>query len=136
MKYMLDTNIIIYIQNHRSPEALNILTHHSPSDICISSITMAELEYGVYKSSRPGQNQIALVTFLSQTKIMPFETKAAVEYGRIRADLSRQGRLIGANDLLIAAHAKALGLTLVTNNTREFSRVKGLKLENWYAESA
>ena len=131
MKYMLDTNIIIYLINHRSEKALKQLTKHKPGDLCISAITMAELEYGVYKSKQKSQNQLALILFLSRIKILPFDSKAATEYGIIRANLSQKGQLIGANDLLIAAHAKAKNLTLITNNTREFQRVKGLKLANW-----
>ena len=104
---------------------------HRPEDYCISSITLAELEVGVYNSARPEQNQLALMTFLARIEVVPFDSEAAREYGIIRADLTRKGNLIGANDLLIAAHAKALDLTLVTNNTREFERVEGLKLENW-----
>ena len=92
---------------------------------------MAELEYGVYKSEQKSQNQLALILFLSRIRILPFDSKAATEYGFIRANLSQKGQLIGANDLLIASHAKAENLILVTNNTREFQRVKGLKLANW-----
>ena len=104
---------------------------HRPEDICISSITLAELEYGVYNSARPSQNQLALMTFLASIPVIPFDADAAREYGIIRADLKKKETLIGANDLLIAAHAKSLDITLVTNNTREFERVEGLKLENW-----
>ena len=131
MKYMLDTNIIIYLVNHRSEKALKQFAKHKPGDLCISAITMAELEYGVYKSKQKSQNQLALILFLSRIKILPFDSKAATEYGIIRANLSQKGQLIGANNLLIAAHAKAKNLTLITNNTREFQRVKGLKLANW-----
>lgn len=131
MKYMLDTNIIAYAKNNRPAQVLERLKQRDPEDICISSITMAELEFGVYHSAKPEQNQVALMLFLSRIQIVPFDVDAAIEYGVIRADLTRKGTLIGANDLLIAAHAKALGLTLVTNNTREFERVEGLKLENW-----
>ena len=99
--------------------------------LCSVGITLAELEFGVYNSARPQQNQLALMAFLARIEVMPFDADAAGAYGMIRADLTRKGRQIGANDLLIAAHAKALGLTLVTNNTREFERVEGLKLENW-----
>ncbi len=131
MKYMLDTNIIAYAKNNRPAQVLERLKQQDPEDICISSITMAELEFGVYHSAKPEQNQVALMLFLSRIQIVPFDVDAAIEYGVIRADLTRKGTLIGANDLLIVAHAKALGLTLVTNNTREFERVEGLKLENW-----
>ena len=131
MRYMLDTNIIAYVKNNRPESVLRQLMEHPPQDYCISSITLAELEFGVYNSARPQQNQLALMAFLARIEVMPFDAYAAGAYGMIRADLTRKGRQIGANDLLIAAHAKALGLTLVTNNTREFERVEGLKLENW-----
>lgn len=131
MRFMLDTNIIAYAKNNRPGTGLKRLTQHNPEDYCISSITLAELEFGVYNSARPEQNQLALLTFLARIELVPFEADAAREYGIIRADLTRKDNLIGANDLLIAAHAKALGLTLVTNNTRQFKRVDGLKLENW-----
>ena len=104
----------------------------SPSDLCISSITLAELEFGVENSSKPERNRLALSLFLSGIEIVPFDEKAAREYGIIRKQLADSGRMIGANDLLIAAHAKSLGLTLVTNNTDEFNRIDGLETENWY----
>ena len=131
MKYMLDTNIIAYAINKRPESVLKRLMQHRMEDMCISAITMAELEYGVFNSSRPDQNRLALLAFLSGIQVQPFDAYAAREYGDIRADLTKKGSLIGANDLLIAAHARALGLTLVTNNTREFDRVAGLKVENW-----
>jgi len=131
MRFMLDTNIIAYAKNNRPETVLKRLMQHSPEDYCISSITLAELEFGVYNSARPEQNQLALVTFLARIKVVPFDVDTAREYGIIRADLTRKSTLIGANDLLIAAHARALDVTLVTNNTREFERVDGLKLENW-----
>ena len=131
MKYMLDTNIIIYLKNSRSEKVLERFLSHQPEEMCISAITMAELEYGVYRSAKPSQNQIALVTFLARIKIVPFDTDSAIEYGKIRARLNRRGEPIGANDLLIGASAKARGLTLVTNNMREFERIDGLKVENW-----
>ena len=131
MRYMLDTNIIAYAINKRPETVLNRLTAHDPQDICISAITMAELEYGVCRSSRPNQNRLALMAFLARIRVLPFGVDAAREYGSIRAVLAGRGTPIGGNDLLIAAHARALGLTLVTNNTREFERVEGLQLENW-----
>ena len=131
MKYMLDTNIVAYIRNNRPETVLDRFRQYKPEDICISSITMAELEYGVCNSSRPEQNRIALMMLLSDISIVPFDANAAIEYGAIRYDLKKNGTPIGANDLLIAAHARSLGLTLITNNTREFERVEGLKLENW-----
>jgi tRNA(fMet)-specific endonuclease VapC len=131
IRYMLDTNMIAYAKNRRPEWVLRRLLQHDPSEICISAITMAELEYGVCHSSMPGRNRLALMMFLSGIAIMPFETDAALTYGEIRHRLKIQGNIIGANDLLIAAHAKSLGLTLVTHNTGEFSRVEGLQLEDW-----
>lgn len=131
MKYMLDTNIVVFAKNNMPEVVLERLSRLELGEMCISSIALAELEYGVFNSSDPNSNQMALVLFLSCIDIVPFDDNAAIEYGRIRADLKRKGTPIGANDLLIAAHAKSLGLTLVTHNTREFARVEGLDLEDW-----
>ncbi len=131
IKYMLDTNMIAYAKNRRPAVVLEHLLQHDPSEICISSITIAELEYGVYNSSKPEQNRTALMMFLSGITVIPFDTDASFEYGKIRYGLKTKGTLIGGNDLLIAAHAKSLDLTLVTHNTREFSRVEGLLIEDW-----
>ena len=131
MKYMLDTNIIAYARNQRPEEVLLRFRSYRPEDLCISAITMAELEYGVSNSSWPERNRLALLTFLSGIEILPFDASAAKEYGQIRYELKKKGQPIGANDLLIAAHAKSLALTLITNNTKEFSKVEGLNLENW-----
>ena len=131
MKYMLDTNIIAYAINKRPAAVLRRMMEHRPEELCISAITMAELEYGASNSSRPDQNRLALLTFLALIQIMPFDGRAAREYGDIRFALSKVRKLTGGNGLLIAAHAKSLGLTLVTNNLREFERVEGLLLENW-----
>jgi tRNA(fMet)-specific endonuclease VapC len=131
MKYMLDTNVCVYIIRNKSPKLLQKLAQHSPSDVCISSITAAELQYGVHKSSQPDQNQQALDQFLIPLAIMDFNHRAALEYGRTRAYLERSGTSIGALDTLIAAHALAEGLTLVTSNVGEFSRVPGLSMVDW-----
>ena len=131
MRYMLDTNIVIYAKNNRPEEVLKKFKKYEPSDLCVSAITMAELEYGVFNSSKPKQNRLALLAFLSNIEIIPFDDKAAIEYGRIRYELKTKGQLIGANDLLIAAHVKSLGYTLITNNSKEFGKVKGLKTINW-----
>ena len=131
IRYMLDTNMIAYAKNRRPESVLQRLLQHDPSEICISAITMAELEYGVCHSSMPGQNRLALMMFLSGITLLPFGTDAALAYGEIRHRLKIRGNIIGANDLLIAAHARSLGLTLVTHNTREFSRIEGLQLEDW-----
>lgn len=131
MQFMLDTNMVIYIIKHKPASVLERFQEHDPSEFCISAITLAEMQYGISKSSRPEKNQFALLSFLSNIAVLPFDDKAAVEYGDIRADLERKGTPIGANDMLIAAHARALGFTVVTNNIKEFIRIRGLKLENW-----
>lgn len=131
IRYMLDTNMIAYARNRRPACVLERLLKHEPSEISISSITMAKLEYGVFNSSKPQQNRTALLMFLSGISILPFDTAASLEYGEIRHHLKTKGILIGGNDLLIVAHARALGLTLVTHNTKEFSRVPNLLIEDW-----
>ena len=131
MKYMLDTNIIAYAVNRRIPRVLEKIREHLPEGLCISAVTMAELEFGICNSSRPEQNRLALMLFLSPIDVLPFDGLAAAHYGTIRADLKRRGEPIGANDLLIAAHARSLGLTLVSNNLKEFDKVEGLFTENW-----
>lgn len=103
----------------------------NPGDICISSITYAELVHGVEKSQAKEKNRIALMLLLSEIQILPFDDVSAQTYGIIKADLQKRGTPIGPLDTLIAAHAKSLGLILVTNNTREFSRVDELQLEDW-----
>ena len=131
MKYMLDTDICIYVIKKKPDRVLAALHAGVQEGIAISAITLAELEYGVEASAHVEKNTLALNQFLSIMSILPFEDKAAVEYGKIHADLRRKGMLIGSMDMLIAAHAKSKGLILVTNNIREFERVEGLKLENW-----
>ena len=131
IRYMLDTNMIAYAKNRRPIKILEHLLLHDPSEISISSITMAELEYGIFHSSKPDQNRVALMMFLSGITVLPFDADAALEYGEIRHLLQIHGALIGGNDMLIAAHAKAAKLILVTHNTREFSRIDGLHLEDW-----
>jgi tRNA(fMet)-specific endonuclease VapC len=131
MKYMLDTNICVYLIK-KKPENLLIQLHTYMGDgISISAITLAELIHGVEASAYPEKNTIALNQFLSIVEILPFDDEAAAEYGKICATLRRQGTPIGTMDMLIAAHAKAKGLIIVTNNIREFERVKGLEIENW-----
>lgn len=131
MKYMLDTSIVIYVIKHKPESVLQKFQSLEPSDFCISSITLAEIEYGISKSSRPDRNRFAFDMFISGIDILSFDDAAASEYGPIRAGLERKGTPIGPNDMLIAAHAKSLGFTIVTNNVREFERVEGLKVENW-----
>ena len=131
MKYMLDSDICVYIIKQSPKEVLNNLHAKKADGVCISSITLAELEYGAHKSAYPEKNTLALHKILAILTVLPFDDVAACEYGKIRADLERKGTPIGSLDTQIAAHAKALDITLVTNNTREFNRVEGLTIENW-----
>jgi tRNA(fMet)-specific endonuclease VapC len=131
MKVMLDTNICIYLIKQQPPSVLERFLSHPVGDIGISSITVAELEYGASKSRHAAKNRIALDEFVSPLDVTSFDCEAAAVYGRIRAALEAKGTPIGAMDLLIAAHALSLGVRLVTNNAREFRRVPGLKVENW-----
>ena len=131
MRYMLDTNICIYAIKHKPEQVFMRLQEHDPIDICISSVTYAELVHGVEKSKAIEKNRVALALLLANIEIMNFDSLAAESYGEIRADLEKEGTPIGPLDMMIAGHAKALGYTVVTNNTKEFERVKGLTLENW-----
>lgn len=130
MKYMLDTNTCIFAMKQRG-EVLRKLLLHDPDEICISSITYAELCCGVEKSQRQEQNRIALLLFLSEITILPYDAKAAEEYGKIRASLELSGTPIGPMDMLIASHAKATGTAIVTNNLKEFRRIPALEVEDW-----
>lgn len=131
MKYLLDTDICIYIIKKKPDKILRRLLKMRPEDIGISSITLSELEYGVQKSGNPERNRIALIEFLAPVDILHYDDMAAIEYGKIRTYLERQGKIIGSMDLLIASHASALGRALVTNNIKEFRRVPGLRVVNW-----
>jgi tRNA(fMet)-specific endonuclease VapC len=131
MKLMLDTDICIYLIKQHPPSALEQFLTHPVGDIGISSITVAELEYGVSKSLHATKNRTALAQFLSPLEVASFDREAAAAYGRLRATLERKGMPIGSMDLLIAAHALSLAVRLVTNNAREFRRVPGLRVENW-----
>jgi tRNA(fMet)-specific endonuclease VapC len=129
--WLLDTNICIYLIKKKPPRVLDRLRMLDVSDVAISSITLAELEFGVAKSGRPEENANALAAFIAPLEILPFDEVAASCYGPIRADLERRGTPIGSLDLLIAAHALSHDCTLVTNNEQEFSRIHGLRIENW-----
>ena len=129
--FLLDTNICIYIIKKKPVDVLKILKTKSKNDIYVSSITIAELEYGVAKSQFPEKNRLALIEFLSIFNILPFDDTDAVEFGLIKTDLEKKGRIIGPMDLLISAQAKSKKLILVTNNIKEFERVEGIKIENW-----
>ena len=131
MKYMLDTNICIYVIRQKPAAVVQKFLEHDPNEICVSAITHAELMYGVEKSQFPERDLTALMLFLSSISVLEFDLKAAMAYGKIRAGLERNGTPVGAMDMLIAAHAQSEGITLVTNNTREFSRINDLQIENW-----
>lgn len=136
MQYLLDTNICIYLIKQKPPKVLARFQTLPPSEIGLSSITVAELEYGVAKSQQPEKNRSALMQFLIALEIVEFDQAAASAYGAIRSDLERRGLVIGAMDMLIAAHAMSLNVTLVTNNLREFSHIPNLLLENWAESTA
>jgi tRNA(fMet)-specific endonuclease VapC len=129
--WLLDTNICIYLIKRKPQRVLERLRALDISAVGVSSITVAELQHGVAKSARPEQNALALAALLAPLDVLPFDDAAAAVYGETRAALERAGTPIGSMDLLIAAHAVALGRTVVTNNTRELSRVAALKVENW-----
>lgn len=131
MRYMLDTNICIYLIKHKPLQVFEKLQEHNPDEICISAVTYAELVHGVEKSKAVERNRLALTILLSNIEILDFDMKAAEEYGRIRADLEKKGTPIDPLDMMIAGHAKSLGYTVVTNNVGEFKRVEGLQYENW-----
>ena len=131
MTYMLDTNICIYAMKKKPEKVLRRLMQELDNGICISSITLAELEYGMRHSSDPARNERALIRFLAPLSVLPFGAPAASMYGEIRASLQSRGTPIGPLDMLIAGHAKAENMILVTNNVREFERVPGLEIENW-----
>ena len=128
---MLDTNICIYIIRKKPEKVLQTFNSLNVGDVCISSITFAEMQYGIFKSQHREQNTIALINFIAPIEIMPFSDNSAVCYGEILADLEIRGQIIGAYDLLIAAHALSENLTLITNNVKEFSKIKGLNVLNW-----
>ena len=131
MIYLLDTNTCVRYLNGQSPKILQKFQSVQPADIVLCSIVKAELFYGAMKSAAPAKNLATQQTFMQQFQSLPFDDKAALIYGDIRAGLARKGTPIGPNDMLIAAIALANNLTLVTHNTGEFSRVNGLRLEDW-----
>jgi tRNA(fMet)-specific endonuclease VapC len=129
--YLLDTNICIYLIKKQPPRVLGQLMEHRPSEVGLSVVTLSELAFGAQKSSAPEKNRTALELFIAPFQIFEYSREASFVYGEIRATLERKGTPIGAMDLMIAAHALALGATLVSNNLREFKRVPGLATENW-----
>lgn len=130
LSHLLDTNTVIYVIRNTPVEVRDRFISHT-GKLGISSITYAELAYGVQKSQQQKMNRVALDRFCVRVEVLPYAIEAAEQYGVIRSDLEALGKVIGPNDLHIAAHAKAENLILVTNNLREFERVDGLQLENW-----
>jgi len=131
MIYLLDTNVCIHLLNERHPVILQHLRQHSPADIALCSVVRAELLYGARRSHRAEANLQRLRAFFAPLQSLPFDDDCAEHYGQIHADLMAQGKPIGANDTLIAAIARAHDATLITHNTREFSRVAGLRVTDW-----
>ncbi len=127
---MLDTNIVIYVIKRRPIEVLDVFNAHA-GQMCISSITLAELLHGVEKSSMVSHNLRKVEDFISRLDVLSYDNNAASHYGDIRANLEKKGSPIGVNDLHIAGHARSESLILVSNNVRDFERVEGLRLENW-----
>jgi tRNA(fMet)-specific endonuclease VapC len=130
LRYLLDTNIVIYVIKRRPLSALALFNENA-GHMAISSITLAELMHGAEKSNAPTRSLTAVEDFCSRLEVLPYGPKAAMHYGNIRAQLESRGQTIGVNDLHIAAHARSEGLTLVSNNLREFERVEALQLANW-----
>ncbi len=130
LKYLLDTNIVIYVIKRRPLEVLNTFNTNA-NRMAISVVTLAELLHGAEKSSQPASNLAVVEDFCSRLQVLPYTAKAAQHYGSIRSALEAIGQPIGVNDLHIAAHARSEGLVLVTNNSKEFSRVAALQMEHW-----
>ena len=130
LRYLLDTNIVIYVIKRRPISALELFNQHG-GRMAMSVVTLAELVHGAEKSSRPQANLMVVEDFCSRLEVLSYGPKAAYHYGAIRSGLERQGQTIGVNDLHLAAHARSEGLALVTNNEREFARVPALAIENW-----
>ena len=134
-RYMLDTDTCSYVMKRSNDKVLKRLQRIPVSDVCISVITKCELLFGVEVSPRRQQDELALAAFLGYVEVLDFPDTASSHYAKIRADLKKRGAMIGANDLFIAAHARSLGMTLVTNNSREFGRIPHLVMENWTGRS-
>jgi len=130
LKYMLDTNIAIYTIRNRPAHVRDKFKSHD-GQMCISSVTLGELLYGAERSAQPERNLADIQGFVARLEVMPFDERAAEHFGQVRAELYGSGRPIGPYDMMIAGHARAMGLILVTNNVKEFVRVPGLRIENW-----
>lgn len=134
MKYLIDTNICIYIMNNHPPEVLNRFKRVGVGDVGISSITVSELYYGACKSTKIRQSIKRLEEFLYPFEILTYDENASREYGKIRSHLEKKGQVIGPLDMLIAAHALSNNLIVITNNSKEFKRIDSLQVENWVKE--
>lgn len=132
LKYMLDTDTVIYTIKNRPSQVREIFNRHS-GHICVSTITLGELIYGAEKSAQPERNLADIEGMMARLDVLSFDEPATSHFGQIRAELASKGTPIGPYDVMIAGHARSLGLILVTNNTGEFSRISGLRLENWLA---
>jgi tRNA(fMet)-specific endonuclease VapC len=130
LKYLLDTNIVIYTIKNRPPQVRKVFNLHA-DQLCMSTVTLGELIYGAEKSQRPEGNLAVVEGLAARLEVLPFDAEAAIHFGQISAELARSGRPIGPYDMMIAGHARSRGLLLVTNNLAEFERVHGLRLENW-----
>ena len=130
LKYLLDTNIVIYVMKRRPREVLDVFNQNA-SRMAISAITLAELFHGAEKSTKISENLLVIEDFCSRLEVLPYGAKASQHYGAIRSALEKIGQPIGVNDLHIAAHARSEGLVMVTNNTAEFARVPALQVVNW-----
>jgi len=130
LRYMLDTNICIYVIKNR-PEGLRERFNRLADQLCISAVTLAEIIYGAEKSARQIENIKIVEQFAARLDVLPFGERAATHYGQIRADLERAGHPIGLHDMMIGGHARSEGLTLVSNNVREFQHIEGLRVDNW-----
>ena len=131
MRFMLDTNTCVDLIRQRDDRILRKMQRLTLDDLCVSSVTLSELEYGAAKSADPGKNRLALAQFMTPLRVVPYDDTVAPVYGRVRTELEREGTPIGPLDTMIAAHALSLALTVVTDNGREFRRVAGLKVQNW-----
>ena len=134
LKYMLDTNICIYVNKNR-PQDIRASFNRYAGQLCISTVTWGELVYGAEHSARPEENMAVIEGMAARLEVLPFELHDADHFGQIRSELYRVGKPIGPYDMMIAGHARARGLILVTNNVREFDRVTGLRVENWVKQS-
>jgi tRNA(fMet)-specific endonuclease VapC len=131
VKYLVDTNILIYLCNSKSKLLENKFKTHQPEEFAVSSITIGELIYGVNKSQQRDRNLQAILKIVSPFRILDFDSSDGWQYGEIRAELEKKGMSIGGNDIMIAAQAKRRGLIVITNNTKEYKRIIGLKIEDW-----